>query len=336
MTPAPQPPLEPSTDVRRELMTSLGQASFREFNVAFVLMSLIPIFIGVYVLAARLFTIDIFQGMIGVFFVIAIVFALLGFVVGRRIIRAVLAKLVEANVKLRRHEAMKSSFVANVAYELRPPLAAVQVSLKNVIDGLLGPLTASQQQTVQTCHQVVGRLVRLTADLIDVTDLTKGGPSLARDVFELRQLVHDVVQASQPALAAHRFQVALRLPEQAVLFFGDRGKLQQALSALIEHAIRWCGEGGAISVELAALPQEWRFSISHDVESGQADFARLLDTFTRLGGHTEESLGLGLHLVKEIAELHHGRFWTEASPAQGIRLIMALPALELPTQPVST
>lgn len=318
-------------DVRRDVMRAIGQQAFQEFNVAFFLMSLIPLTIGAYLLAARLFTIDIFQGLTGFYFFLAIVIACLGFLVGRRIIRLVLQKLIDVNVEARQHEQVKSAFIANVAYELRPPLSAVQLSLKNIEDGLLGPLTDPLRTTLRHCSTIVGRLVRLTTDLIESTDPSQSPAQLQFDVLDLSEVVQEAIAVTRPYLEAHQLIVEARLPEQQVIFYGDRARLLQAMGSLLDHAVRWSSEGSTVTVELGSLvPAEWRLSVSHDIAGQQADFARALDTFTRLGGSMEDRLGLGLRLAKDVAELHHGRLWVEGEAGRSSRLMMTLPLLEPP------
>ena len=310
-------------------MQTVGRAVFHEFNVAFLLMSLIPLIIGLYILAARVFTISIFEGLNGFYFFLAIVIACLGFLAGRRVLKLILQKLIDVNVELRQHELMKSAFIANVAYELRPPLAAVQLSLKNMDDGLLGPLTDPQRGTIRDCSGIIGRLAHLTTDLIDLSDTEKGKPALHLDVVELQAILREVVRLNEQYLTAHRLAVGWRLPESPVMFYGDRARLLQAFGSLLDHAVRWSSEGSTVSVELAGVvPEEWRVVVSHDIAGNQAEFARALDTFTRLGGNVEEYLGLGLRVAKEIVELHHGRLWVEGEPGHSSRLVMTLPALE--------
>ena len=318
-----------SEDIRQEVMKTVGEPVLREFNVAFTLMSLIPLFIGVYILAARLFTIAIFEGLNGLYFFIAIVFALLGFLVGRRILTTVLGKLIDVNVQVRQHEVIKSAFVANVAYELRPPLAAVQMSLKNLDDGLQGSLADSQQATVRQCAEIVGRLARMATDLIEITRSDKAKPALQLDVLALQDLLREATRVLDPYLEAHRLTIDLQLPEQPVLFFGDRSKLLQAMTGLIDHAVRWASEGSRVGLQLSqVVPEEWQLVVTHDIAGHQSDFARALDTYARLGGEVEEQLGLGLRLAKEIIELHHGRFWLEGEPGHSSRLMVNLPSLE--------
>ena len=315
--------------IRREVMQTVGQAVFRQFNVAFTLMSLIPLIIGLYILAARVFTISIFEGLNGLYFFLAIVFAFLGFLVGRQILQTVLGKLIDVNVQVRQHETIKSAFIANVAYELRPPLAAVQMSLKNMDDGLLGSLTDPQRATVHECSEIVGRLARMATDLIDISGSGKSKPALQLDVVALQELVREASAAVGPSLTAHRLTLDLTLPEEPVLFFGDRARLIQAVTGLLDHAVRWASEGSRIGLQLSQLvPEEWQLAVTHDIAGSQSDFARALDTYARFGGEVEEHLGLGLRLAKEIIGLHHGRFWLEGEPGQSSRLIVTLPAMD--------
>jgi len=309
-------------------MASVGRWAVREFKMAFGVMSVIPICITVYVLTAKLFTIEILEGATGLLFLFVIAFSLLGFFAGRRALYRVLEKLVDAHEGLQRHETMKSSFIANVAYELRPPLSAVQMSLKNIADGLLGPLTDSQRQTVQECHGIVGRLTRMANELLEVTGFGGDKPTLRRDVFTLQEVIRQAMQDSQTPLTEHRLTVTSQLPDEEILYFGDRAKIRQAVASLLDHAIRWSSDGGVVIVELSAQVEEWRLTVSHGIAGSKSDLAKALDTFKRLGGDIEPHMGLGLRLAHEIAEMHHGRFWMEGEPGHASRLYLSLPALE--------
>ena len=317
-----------SPGIRKDIMVALGEPALREFNVAFALMSLIPMGIGVYVLAARLFTIQILEGLTGLYVLIALLFTLLGFIFGRRILEHVLAKLIDASIRLRQHETVKSAFIANVAYELRPPLAAVQMSLKNVTDGLLGPLSGSQYTTIKDCHEIVGRLTRLTTDLIDLTDVGQGKPKLQQDVFALQEVVRDAVRLSQSYLNAHRLTVKMELPETAAMCFGDRVKLLQAFGSILDYVIRWSSEGGVLTIQLGQFPQDVRLIFSHDIATHQAEAARALSALGPVGTEGEPTLGLGLRLAADIVQLHHGRFWIEGQPGHDSQLIVSLPVLD--------
>ena len=141
--------------------------------------------------------------------------------------------------------------------------------------------------------------------------------------------MREAAAALAPDLASHRLAVDLQLPQPPVLFFGDRARLIQAMTGLIDHAVRWASEDSRIGLQLSqVVPEEWQLVVTHDIAVSRSDFARALDTYARLGGEVEQHLGLGLRLAKEIIELHHGRFWLESEPGQSSRLIVNLPSLE--------
>ena len=315
-----------SEPVRHEVMSSVGRQAFREFNTAFALMSLIPLLIMAYLFTAKLFTLPIMKGVVGLYFAIAAILALLGFVVGQQILRLVIKRLVNVSMQLRQHELMKSAFVANVAYELRPPLAAVQTSLQNMSDGLIGSLTESQVGTVGTCNEVLGRLVRLVTDLIAVTDIQEQRSQLQRDTLELQALLHEAVRINTSSLEANRLRVVSEFPQQPALFFGDRARLLQAMSSLIDHAVRWSPPGGAITVNLRPVLEGWQVVVAHQIAANQVELDRAFQSLRRLGAEAESYLGLGFRLVKEVIELHYGRFWVEGTPGRDSQLNVTLPS----------
>ena len=300
----------------------------RQFRVAFATMAVIPLGIGVYILAARLFTLEIFKGLTGLYFVLALLFILLGFLLGRQILHGILGRLIDASVQLRQYEVVKSGFIASVAYELGPPLAAVQLSLKNCSDGLMGPLTDGQQTAVQECQRIVTRLTALAADLIDITDEARKRPRARWEVLEVGAVIRAAAHQCEPTLLAHRLKLSLELPPRAALFFGDQRLFLQAFERLFAYAVRWSADGGVIRVEVAYLPQEIRVALSHGIAAERADAFPLGERAAPLLGPDEMGLGLEVHLVREIVELHHGRLWVERTSAGEGRCLMSLPVVD--------
>jgi two-component system OmpR family sensor kinase len=166
-------------------------------------------------------------------------------------------------------------------------------------------------------------------DLIEITRSDEAKPTLQLDVVALQDLVREATTVLDSYLKSHHLTLDPKLPAQPVLFFGDRARLVQAITALVDHAVRWASEGSCVGLQLSqAVPEEWQLVVTHDIAGSRSDFARALDTYARLGGEVEEHLGLGLRLAKEIIELHHGRFWLEGEPGKSSRLIVNLPSLE--------
>ncbi len=309
-------------------MASVGRSVYHEFNIAFSLIGLIPLTIAIYVLAARLFTLQIFEGVTGFYFFLAICFMLLGFLVGRGLLRGVLRRLIDQSIQLRQHDAVKSGFITNVAYELRPPLAAVQMALGNVSEGLLGPLTEEQRRALHDCHQVVKRLEDLTTDLIRITDLEQGHSSTQWRAFDLQQVLREALEASTFVLKTYDLTADVRVSDRPVFFFGDQETFRQAMTRCIDHAILWSSQGSTIGFEWSFLPQELRLVVWHDVASHKLEAFRALRGLAHSQTHTADSLGVGLELVRKIVTAHRGRLWIEAPTETTSRLVVSLPVVE--------
>ncbi len=311
----------------RELYTALGHPVFREFNTAFALMSLIPLLITVYVLAARVFTIQVFEGHNGLLFFIAIIIALLGFLVGRSLLQRILGQLVEANLKLKQYEAMKSAFIANIVHDLNSPLAAVRMSLENLSDGLLGPISSGQKEAVHNCQEILGRMSRVGTDLLDVAGVGKTNADLHREVFVLQELIREALKLRSAYLEMRGLTLRAKLPPQSAFFFGDREKFLQAIGSLIDHAVSRSPREHAVSVELISVPGELRLLVSHDVDAAPQEKAMAAGV-SPPAVEADTSFGLDLELAKQIIGLHRGQLWVDSTPEGSVQLVVSLPALE--------
>ena len=145
-----------------------------EFNVAFSLMSVIPLLTCFYLITARFFSIEVLVGINGVFFLLALVIALLGLLAGHQLIRRIVGQLMQANAKLAKLNEAQGGFVSNVAHEFRAPLAVFKGALDNLADGLHGELAPDQQEPVIMCQKEVNRLTRLVRDLLELAASNRG------------------------------------------------------------------------------------------------------------------------------------------------------------------
>lgn len=308
--------------IRKEISTSLGHSVFHDFHTAFALMSLIPLLISVYLLAARLFTIEIFEGENGALFLIAIVIALLGFLIGRRVLQRVLLQLVAANTKLRQYEAMKSALIANIVHDLHSPLAAVRISLENIADGLMGPVSAGQKESLKNCEDILERINHVGTELLEVTG-RRAGANLHREVFDIAGMLRAIVPSLTAANKAD-IRWITDLPGDSVLFLGDRAKFEQACQKVRDHIIQVGQEGSSAHLSLMRVPGEvrmlWRYKPYIQVLEAQAGVDPIKEP--------ELPEGLELHLVREIVRLHHGQFWVDQPSEDDEELVISLPSLD--------
>ena len=295
------------------------------FNIAFSLMSVIPLLTCCYLITVRFFSITILQGMNGVYFLLALVIALLGLLAGQQLVRDIFRKLVDANRRLAQHNERQAAFVANVAHEFRAPLAVFKGAMDNLADELYGPLTVDQREPVLMCQREANRLKRLVGDLLDLTRIQAGRLEMRQEAVVIQELLKGVGEFFAVLLQQQRLRLALQLAPKPLTVTGDRDRLQQVFINLVGNAIKFTELGG---IEIHCAPDGESCRV-HVVDSGRGiadeDLERIFDKFERVGTQSEEGSGLGLPIAREIVQLHGGRLWAESELGKGSRFIVQLP-----------
>jgi signal transduction histidine kinase len=320
---AAEPPLRaPSTAPHEPPVRDL----LSRFNVAFSLMSVIPLLTCLYLINVRFFSWSFLQGLNGVYFLLALVIALLGLLVGHQLIRDIIRQLAGANAKLALLNNQQAAFVSNVAHEFRAPLAVFKGALDNLADGLHGPLTPDQQEPVGMCQKEVNRLRRLVGDLLDLSRIEAGKLPMKRQDVVLQEVLQAASRLFNGVLKERGLRFELELPEAPARLVGDRDRLEQVFVNLLSNAIKFTEQGG-IGMRLTRQGAAFRMEVS-DTGPGIApeDLERVFNKFERLGSPDEEGAGLGLPIARDIVELHHGHIWAESEPGSGSRFIVELPA----------
>jgi signal transduction histidine kinase len=222
---------------------------------------------------------------------------------------------------LRELDQRKSEFLATLSHELRNPLAAIGFALRLLESGAPDP------RAVDVTRRQLQQLVRLVDDLLDATRLSSNKVKLRKEVVDLRQIVREAVDASTETFHKAQHQLAVTVPEAPVWTDGDRDRLAQIVTNLLSNAARYTPASGRVRVTLAAGDGESTLSVSDTgVGMKPEDLDRVFDMFTQAEGADSGGLGIGLALVKGIAELHGGRVQAQsAGPGLGSTFIVTLP-----------
>lgn len=231
-------------------------------------------------------------------------------------------------VALRQAERMKDEFLAVLGHELRNPLSAIASAahlLRKTASG------ERPQQAVRIIQRQVDQMTRLIEDLLDVTRVTRGKVSLSRRPLDLRQLVARTMDELRAAGRLERHVVRTELAEAWVR--ADDARMQQIVANLVGNAVKYTPEGGEIAVSLRRERDEAILRV-RDSGMGMSPelAARVFDLFVQ--GEAQErrggGLGIGLTLVKHLAELHGGRvFAASPGPGHGSAFTVTLPAIEV-------
>ncbi len=228
--------------------------------------------------------------------------------------------------RLRDYNAYLEAMAGRLSHELRTPVAVVRSSLDNL---KAQPLGAEARVYLDRAGEGVERLARLIARLSEATRLERLLESAGRERFDLAKVVAGCVEGYRAAYPGSVFELAG--PEGPVMMEGVPDAFAQLLDKLVENARDFAPAGTPIRVALAAADRRARLTVENGGEAlPAAMIARLFDSMVSMrdparaerGGH----LGLGLFIVRLVAQFHGGRADAENLPdRRGVRFGVEVP-----------
>ena len=238
-------------------------------------------------------------------------------------------ELQVANEKLQELDRLKSAFVSIVSHELRTPMTSIKGYVENMLDGLTGGLTERQAYYLGRVKFNVERLTRMINDLLDLSRIEAGRVELARVPLPISELIPEIVESLQPVAQAKSISIQHRHQGAPVEISGDRDKLHQILTNLIQNAVKFTPSGGQISIETKPVAGGLVQFCVADTGCGISpdEQGRIFERFYR--GETiqvdQRGAGLGLPITKSLVELHGGSIWVESVLGQGSRFYFTIP-----------
>ena len=238
-------------------------------------------------------------------------------------------ELQVANEKLQELDRLKSAFVSIVSHELRTPMTSIKGYIENMLDGLTGGLTERQAYYLGRVKFNVERLTRMINDLLDLSRIEAGRVELARVPLPISELIPEIVESLQPVAQAKSISIQHRHQGAPVEISGDRDKLHQILTNLIQNAVKFTPSGGQISIETKPVAGGLVQFCVADTGCGISpdEQGRIFERFYR--GETiqvdQRGAGLGLPITKSLVELHGGSIWVESVLGQGSRFYFTIP-----------
>jgi PAS domain S-box-containing protein len=232
-----------------------------------------------------------------------------------------------AQVALREAEQRNDAFLTLLSHELRNPLAPMRSALELL--KLQTPATQAAAPGLAIIDRQLNRLVQLVDGLCDLSRVQRGQLELRLEPVPLPDLIASAVDAARPSLEVAEHELTLQLPSEPVLLYADRVRLVQMLTQLLDNSAKYTPRRGHIKLAAELYGAELHISVQDDgigiaVETLPTVFARQ----TQPGAERPRSsgLGIGLALVKALAEMHGGQV-SAASPGPGMgsTFTLALP-----------
>ncbi len=242
-------------------------------------------------------------------------------------IRQHLEDRARAEARLREDDRRKNEFLAMLAHELRNPLSAIS----NSVHLVRPPATPEQQGwAADIMESQVGHLARMIDDLLDISRITRQKITLKRQRVDLTEVLRSAAATARPTIEERRHEFILDLTRGYFPTHADPTRLEQIFVNLLTNAAKYTEPGGRIELHSRATMSEFIVTVrdngigmSRELIDGAFD---LFVQGDRSIARTEGGLGIGLTLVRTLAELHGGTVTARSDGAgQGSEFIVSLP-----------
>jgi len=230
----------------------------------------------------------------------------------------------------------KDEFLSHVSHELRSPLTAIKQFTTILLGGLAGELNPEQREYQQIVLRNIRQLQAMIDDLLEVTRLETGKLTVELERVSVVIAVTDSFNTLQGSARAKGVALSYDLPPNLPSASADATRLRQILIILLDNAIKFTPEGGAVTIRARVFHKDPRFlllevtdtGIGISPEMGQRIFERLYQVSERTQT-SRKGLGLGLHICKELVTRQGGMIWAERRSDKGSVFSFTLPVFTL-------
>jgi len=230
-------------------------------------------------------------------------------------------ELAAANARLTALDAAKTRFFSNISHELRTPLTLIVAPLEALLESSREPLSAGQRERMRLAQRNALRLLRLVDDLLSLTRAEAASLKLHIQKLDLGELLRSFAQDVEELAARKQITISVEVPETAAYIEADPTLIERILLNVFGNAAKFVNRGGRIGLTLRPSHEGYEFAITDDgIGISDSNLHRIFDRFYQADSGSTRSTGgtgIGLALVKEIAELHGGRVWAESTLGAG-------------------
>jgi len=223
---------------------------------------------------------------------------------------------------------LKSDFVSTVSHEFKSPLTSIR-QLAEMLQAGRVPSDERRQRYYDVLVEQSGRLSSLVTNILDIARIEEGRKEFEFETVDVGELVEEVVSAAEHQWRHEGFVIHADVNRPLPAIHADRASIGQAVSNLIDNAVKYSGDSREVHVRASAADGQVKISVQDfGVGIKEEDLGRVFERFYRGGDELTRSVkgsGLGLTLVQQIVEAHNGTVYVESEVGQGSTFSITLP-----------
>jgi len=237
----------------------------------------------------------------------------------------------EAELALQAADRRKDEFLATLAHELRNPLAPLRSAIEIWKLRQNDPATLARVRALM--ERQVSHMVRLIDDLLDVSRITTGRLELRKRPIDLADVVAAAAEACAALVESNGHKLTVSIEDAPLTVNGDSTRLVQVVGNLLTNAAKYTDGPGEISLTACRRGTQAVLTVTDNGLGIPPDkLDSIFEMFTQLhgsrGGGRDHGLGIGLHIVKKLVEMHGGKVVARSEgEGRGSRFIIELPLM---------
>jgi len=221
----------------------------------------------------------------------------------------------------------KTNLLATISHELKTPISSIKMSTKLINDMRIGALNGEQKELINNIDEDADRLLRITGELLNMTQIETGNIQLKLQKVPPKQIVDDAVRAVQVQAEQKNIKLQVDCPENLAPVNADADKTSMVLINFLTNAIKYTPEQGQIMIKTQPQNNGIRFSVQ-DFGRGIEEkyLSRIFDRYFKVpGGIEKSSTGLGLAISKEFIDAQGGQIEVASEYGKGSTFSFLLP-----------
>lgn len=223
-------------------------------------------------------------------------------------------------------ERQRANFLAGTAHDLRNPLTALKAAILMIKRQFNLMDEKRRMENLELIERQINRLEKMTSGFLDAIQVESGEFTLRLERVNLTQIVRDVVQLWSATTDKHELKASL--PSEPLFLMADPVRIGQVITNIVNNAIKYSPQGGAIELVLSSTQDEALISVKdHGVGISRDDLRKIFEPFQRASSSRRlvPGVGIGLWVSKALIEKHHGIIEARSELNRGSEFVIRLP-----------